>query len=429
MLPERVTEIPGPESIRLAGELRQWESRNVTYVGDGWPVFWERAQGVNVWDVDGNCFLDLTSAFAVAGLGHGRTELVEAMTWQAGNLLHGMGDVHPTRMKVALCRKLSQVTYERWGAGPAKTVLSNSGFEAVETALKTAHLATGRPGVLAFEGGYHGLGYGALLPTGFDKFRQPFAEQLAALTTWLPFPRESEGENGLRELENGLGAIAPGSIGAVVVEPIQGRGGIVLPPEGFLARLRKWCDAHGALLIFDEIYTGFNRTGSLFACEREAVVPDLICLGKALSGGFPISACVGKTAVMEAWPDSTGEALHTSTFLGHPVGCAMALEAIELHLDPVTSDQVKAVEAAMKSGLGNLKIDGLWEVRGCGAMWGVEFASGDHAARIVSGMLREGYLILGGGPAGSVLTLTPPFAISELEIRESVGVMEMVGRR
>ena len=325
MHPEVVTEIPGPKSTRLAAELRRHESRNVTYLSKEWPVFWERAEGVNVWDVDGNRFLDLTSAFAVAGLGHGRAELVHALTTQAGTLLHGMGDVHPTRLKVDLCAQLSALTYERWGAGEGKTVLSNSGFEAVETALKTAHLATNRRGVLAFEGGYHGLGYGALLPAGFDKFRAPFASQLADLTTLLPFP-DSDGD--LSATRARLAQLDASEIGVLMVEPIQGRGGIVIPPAGFLSLLRDWCDAHGVILVFDEILTGFYRTGALFACDHEGVVPDLICLGKALSGGFPISACVGKASVMDAWPVSAGEALHTSTFLGHPVGCAMALEAL-----------------------------------------------------------------------------------------------------
>ena len=148
MHPEVVTEIPGPKSTRLAAELRRHESRNVTYLSKEWPVFWERAEGVNVWDVDGNRFLDLTSAFAVAGLGHGRAELVHALTTQAGTLLHGMGDVHPTRLKVDLCAQLSALTYERWGAGEGKTVLSNSGFEAVrEEVAEAANNKTNDAGV------------------------------------------------------------------------------------------------------------------------------------------------------------------------------------------------------------------------------------------------------------------------------------------
>jgi 4-aminobutyrate aminotransferase-like enzyme len=388
----------------------------VTHVAADWPVFWERAAGVNVWDADGNRYLDLTGAFAVAGLGHGRREVVEAMTRQAAKLLHGMGDVHPTSLKGELCAQLSALTFERWGAGAGKTVLSNSGFEAVESALKTAVLATGRHGVLAFEGGYHGLGYGALLPTGFPKFRDPFAAQLAPISDWLPFPRNAEDLVALRVR---LDELEGKKIGAVVVEPMQGRGGIVIPPPGFLALLREWCDAHGAILIFDEIFTGFNRTGRLFACEHEQVVPDLVCLGKAMSGGFPISACVGRAAVMDAWPESTGEALHTSTFLGHPVGCAMALEAVRLHREPATRQAVHRVDEAMAEALGAIESPHVAEVRGRGAMWGIELrgaAGRDLAGAVTNHLLRRGVLILPGGLGGNVLTLTPPFEISETEI-------------
>ena len=420
MLPELITSIPGPESLRLAGELRRYESRNVTYLAADWPVFWERAEGANVWDVDGNRYVDLTGAFAVSGLGHGRKELVEAMTRQAGQLLHGMGDVHPTRLKADLCRVLSEMTFERWGAGVGKTVLSNSGFEAVESALKTALLATGRSGIVAFENGYHGLGYGALLGTGFEKFREPFSSQLGEVTTWLSYPAEAEG---LEEVQRGLACLDVTKIGALLVEPIQGRGGVVVPPEGFLTMLREWCDEHGVLLIFDEIFTGFHRAGSLFACEQESVVPDLICLGKALSGGFPISACVGKAEVMDAWPESTGEALHTSTFLGHPVGCAMALEALRLHRDPATVEMVRETGRFLEALLRGLDLPGVREIRGRGVMWGLELDSGERAGEAVMTLLRAGYLILPGGPDGKVLTFVPPFGIGEEELRGALEAM------
>lgn len=420
MRPELITAIPGPESLRLADELRQYESRNVTYLGEDWPVFWERAEGANVWDVDGNRFVDLTGAFAVAGLGHGRAELVEAMAQQAGRLMHGMGDVHPTRLKAQLCRTLSEMTYERWGAGRGKTVLSNSGFEAVETALKTALLATGRAGILSFENGYHGLGYGALLGTGFGKFREPFSSQLREITTWLPYPTE---EMGLEHLEAGLADLNGEQIGAVLVEPIQGRGGVVVPPEGFLQMLREWCDQNGALLIHDEILTGFHRAGSLFASEQTGVVPDLICLGKAMSGGFPISACVGKAEVMDAWPESTGEALHTSTFLGHPVGCAMALEALRLHQLPGAAANVRERGMVLEKLLGELKLPFVREIRGRGMMWGLELDSTERAAGMVLALLRGGYIALPGGPMGNVLTFTPPFDIEEEDLS---GALEVI---
>src|SRR5277367_5405815 len=188
MLPELLTPIPGPKSRRLAKQLRAHESRNVTYVSPKFPVFWQSAEGAHVWDVDGNRFLDLTSGFGVASLGFTPEPVVRAMEKQAAQLYHAMGDVHPTAEKVELCRRLSQLTFEQWNLGPGKAILTNSGSEAVEAALKTAWLATKRRGVLAFTGSYHGLGYGALTVTGRHLFRDPFAAQLADFATFMPFP-------------------------------------------------------------------------------------------------------------------------------------------------------------------------------------------------------------------------------------------------
>src|ERR1035437_1472149 len=370
--------------------LREYESRNVLFTEpDGsWPIVWERAKGVNVWDADGKKYLDLTAAFGVAAAGHANSNVVKAGQKQMAKLLHAMGDVHPHALKAELARELSRITFERWTNPPelkiqnskfktGKVIFSNSGFEAVESALKTAMLATGKHGVIAFEGAYHGLGYGALNATHREHFRSPFRSQLREFGHFVPFPffsrssrreeahsknRQSASGNrqclepphvGCYEVEERIRQIfRREKIGAILVEPIQARGGCNIPPPEFLPLLRKLCDEHGALLILDEIYTGFGRTGKWFACEqssgtgvspvsfgsrkdshgqdaRATTIPDLICLGKALTGGFPLSACVGRADLMDAaWPGSPGEAIHTSTFLGHPVGCAMALAQI-----------------------------------------------------------------------------------------------------
>ena len=417
MLPALITEIPGPQSLALSKELKLYESRNVTYVAEDWPVFWERAEGVNVWDADGNRFLDLTAAFGVAGLGHGWSAGV--MREQSEQLIHGMGDVHPTRLKVEVCKTLSELTFERWGAGVGKTILSNSGFEAVESALKTARIATGKAGVVSFENSYHGMGYGALLASGFEKFRQPFEDQLAPLREVLSFP---ESEADLCALDESLNRLDASCIGVVLVEPIQGRGGKIVPPDGFLALLRTWCDQHGVVLVFDEIFTGFNRAGKLFACEWEGVVPDLICVGKSMSGGYPISACVGKSEVMDGWPESEGEALHTSTFLGNPVGCAMAVASMLEHAQSHVSEMVSRNGALLMGLLKKLKSPLIHEVRGRGLMLGVGLRhadgspAGDVAGGILSEMLQRGIMMLADGPAGNVLAFTPPFDLSEGEV-------------
>ena len=374
----------------------------MTFLGEGWPIFWERAAGVNVWDADGSRYLDFTSAFGVCGLGHGRAEIVAAGQKQMGALMHGMGDVHPTQLKGELCRELSKITFERWGLGIGKTTLGGAGFEAIETALKTARLRTGRTKVIAFDRGYHGLGYGALLGTDLEKFRGPFKDQLAPVTVRLPYGQDPDEE------------LKGEEIAAVLVEPVQGRGGKRFPPPEFLKTWRNWCDSHGVVLIFDEIYTGFWRTGELLASDWAGAKPDIICLGKALSGGFPISACVGKAEVMDAWPQSPGEALHTSTYLGNPVGCAMALAALKLHQEPTTEQEVRRLEAILSKSLQTFDLPGQKEFRGRGAMWGVEFSTNQGA--LLGELLETGLIFLADGPEGNVLSFSPPFAMTEEEV-------------
>ena len=424
MLPALQTPIPGPRSLEAAARLRRVESRNVTYLDAEFPVFWARAEGVNVWDVDGNRFLDWTSAFGVAGLGHTNPAVRDALIAQAGALLHGMGDVHPTPLKAELCERLSALTFERWGAGGGKVILGNSGFEAVEAALKTALLHSGKPGVIAFQGAYHGLGYGALEVAGTPYFREPFRAQLKEFAALLPFPKGpfADLESLRAEIEQTLAAR---EIGAILVEPIQGRGGEIVPPPGFLPMLRAICDAHHILLLLDEIYTGFNRTGALFACEHSGVIPDVICLGKGLTSGFPLSACVGRAEVMDAWPESMGEALHTSTFLGNPLGCAMALASLEQHAQPELAARVRERGERVKAALQALRAPHVVDLRGEGLLIGLELdLDGAATNDLVKCALRDGLILLQSGPAGNVLAFTPPFAISDEEIAFTVGKIE-----
>lgn len=434
MLPELVTAIPGPRSRELARQLRAHESRNVTYVSPGFPVFWQRAEGVNVWDVDGNRFLDLTSGFGVASLGYTPAPVAAAAREQLGRLYHAMGDVHPTEEKVALCARLSKLTFESWNLGDGKTILTNSGSEAVEAALKTAWLATKKRGVLAFTGGYHGLGYGALTVTGRDLFRDPFAPQLADFATFLSFPRHGHDESPAAQSRfsgEAEALLARDEIGAILVEPVQGRGGEIVPPHWFLPELRALADRFGAVLIFDEIYTGFYRTGRRFACEHGPARPDLICLGKALTGGFPLAACVGRAGLMDrAWPESTGEALHTSTFLGNPLGCRMALESLALLEAEPWGERVTQLGAHLGNGLRGLRksAPNRWgETRGLGLMQGLEVIDSHgipdaaHAGALVESMLARGIILLSGGVEQNVLSFTPPFVITPDEIDFTLG--------
>ncbi len=450
MLPEIHTAIPGPRSRELAEKLAKFEAREVTWLSDEFPIFWERAEGTNIWDVDGNRFLDFTSAFAVSGLGHSSAVVREPLLAQAGKLLHAMGDVHPAGVKADLCEALSGVTFERWNAGTGKTILCNSGSEAVEAALKTSLLHSGKPGVIYFSGAYHGLGYGALEAGGLPYFREPFRSQIGRWGVQVPYPScyrcscgrkegfRLEGEpfpncasTCLEEISTQvLAAIRHREIGCIIVEPIQGRGGEIVPPRDFLTMLRRICDAEKVLLVLDEIYTGFNRTGKLFACEHFEVIPDIICLGKALTGGFPLAACVGRADIMDAWPSSQGEALHTSTMLGNPLGCAMALAAIAEHTKKETQAQAREAGHRLKSALRDLRSPHIGDVRGAGTMLGVELVKADDspfgqlAAAIMVRGLQEGLILLGGGPAGNVLSFSPPFGISDKEVAYLVAKLQ-----
>jgi 4-aminobutyrate aminotransferase/(S)-3-amino-2-methylpropionate transaminase len=397
---------------RLAGV----ESRNITYRARDFPIFWRRASGSNVWDPDGNRYVDLTAGFGVAAAGHGNRRIAAAIRKQLTRQMHGLGDVHPPVAKLRLLEALA-----RWSPIPdSRAILANSGSEAVEAALKTARLATGKPGVLAFTGAYHGLTYGALALTDRAHFRAPFADQLNPHVVRVPFPTESARE-GLMAVEAALEAESGGDVGALVVEPIQGRGGIIEPPAGFLPGLVELCNRFGALLIFDEIYTGYGRTGSWFACQEEGVTPDLLCVGKALSGSLPIAACLGSAEVMSAWPESTGEAIHTSTFLGNPLACAAATASLHEIARRGLPERAATIGAEWKAELSKLaaRHEIVREVRGRGLMLGIELiepATGepatDRAGRIVLEALQHGWILLGDGPSANVLALTPPLTIS-----------------
>jgi 4-aminobutyrate aminotransferase-like enzyme len=418
--------------------LARYESRNVTYRDpDGtWPVVWDRAKGVHVWCSDGRRRLDLTAAFGVAAAGHANAAVVRAGQRQMAQLLHAMGDVHPHALKAELAWKLSGLTFERWSGGKTsgKVLLCNSGFEAVEAALKTARLATGRRHVIAFRGGYHGLGYGALNATHRELFRVPFRNQLGGFGVFAEFPTDAASLKRSNQELNEQFRTHP--VGAVLVEPVQGRGGIRVPPRGFLSLLRNHCDRRGALLIVDEIYTGFGRTGKWFALEHSGVVPDLVCLGKALTGGFPLSACVGRAEIMDAaWPESKGEAIHTSTFLGHPVGCAMALAQIR------EIGRLGLVRASKANGrwllnqLGSIKApSNRWRfrVRGLGLMVGFEIQRSDglpasaEVFEIVKRLLQRGFILLPEGTEGNVIGFTPPLTITRAQLARTLDALRSV---
>lgn len=420
--PQIVVPPPGPRSRALAARLERVECPDTTYIAADFPVFWERAAGANVWDADGNRYIDLTSAFGVAALGHTHPRVTAALQAQSAALVHGMGDVHPSAEKVRVAEELAALA-----PGDCQVALfGSSGFEAVEAALKTAALATGRPGCLAFEGAYHGLGYGALATTWRGDFRQPFLAQLNPHVSFLPYadprrasaarePAATAAARTLEEVDTFLARPAGDACGAVLVEPVQGRAGIVVPHPSFLAGLREICTRRDRLLIVDEILTGLGRTGRWFGCEHSGIVPDLLCVGKALGGGLPLSACLGRPAVMDAWGRSSGEARHTSTFLGNPLACAAALAALAEMRALEWPALVAARGASFGAALGAAaRTEGVQEVRGIGLLWGVEIATpagepaAERAIAVVGAALRGGVLVLADGTDRNVLAFMPP---------------------
>ncbi len=416
-----VTEIPGPRSRSLAAAMRRTEARGVTFVSAEWPVFWESAEGATVTDVDGNRYLDLTSAFGVAAAGHGNPAVARAIALQAERLMHGMGDVHPSDVKIALLERLAALA----PLDDAKTFLCSSGAEAVEFALKTALLVTEAPNALAFGGAYHGLSYGTLEINGNPKFRKPFLSQLRQKTTFARFPDARENDALERALDGLRRALRRDkTIGALVVEPIQARAGVIVPPDGFLQGLREITRDNDVVFILDEIYTGFGRTGRMFACEHESVRPDILCAGKALSGGFPISAAIGSGEIMDAWVPSQGEALHTSTFLGNPMGCAAALANIDELENRRLPQRAAKLEGVMRERLRELaRCEAVAHVRGRGLMWGIELHDGARAASIVRRALAAGVILLQSGLRGEVISLSPPLSIEDAQLERALEVV------
>jgi 4-aminobutyrate aminotransferase/(S)-3-amino-2-methylpropionate transaminase len=373
------------------------------------PIVYASAVGSNVVDVDGNRFVDLVAGFGAMLLGHLSQRVARALETQAKRTWMGLGDVFPADSKVAMLERVVSLHPEPG----AKAMLCQSGSDAVTVAIKTAALHTGRPGILAFEGAYHGLGYAPLAACGYrESFRLPFAKQLNPHVRFAPYPADDG------SLDAALGAarraLSHGDIGAVLVEPVLGRGGCVVPPEAFLPALALLAREAGALLIADEIWTGLGRSGSLLASSRFNVVPDVICLGKGLGGGLPISACVARGPIMEAWRNTPG-VVHTTTFQGSSLACATGIATIDAvrakKLDERAERVGSACIASMRAAFQD--VARVRRVSGLGLMIGIVLDSAQTAAQARRALFARGYITLTGGRAGNVLTLTPPLNIDE----------------
>jgi 4-aminobutyrate aminotransferase / (S)-3-amino-2-methylpropionate transaminase / 5-aminovalerate transaminase len=385
----------------------------------GGGIVYATASGANVVDVDRNRYVDLAAGFGAELLGHAHPAIRRALALQSERVWHALGDLYPSDAKIALSERLGSLHPEP----DAQVLVGQSGSDAVSAALKTAVLHTGKSAVLAFEGGYHGLGYGPLAACGLrPSYREPFSAQLNPAVTFLPYPDSAE--RVAEVLSNARRALESGDVGAVLVEPILGRGGVIVPPAGFLSELARLAGEHGALLIADEIWTGLGRAGSWLRAVTDGVKPDLVCLGKGLGGGLPLSAVVGKRSVMAAWR-RTDEVVETSTFAGAPLACSTALATLE------TLGREKLVERSARLGAAwleelrrELKSASSVAVRGSGLMLGVDFgARAGAAGAAMQALLERGFIATTGGGARSVLVLTPPLTISEAQLEAATSAV------
>lgn len=379
----------------------------------GGSIVWSRALGANVVDADGNRYLDFTAGFGVAGLGHRPPSVVAAIGRQSERLLHALGDVSASDVRVELSERLAR----RVPIDDAVLYPAISGSDAVEIALKTARLATGRDGILAFDPSYHGLTLGSLAATSRAAFRRPFEARLAPHVVRVPFASPPA------RIRATLRDAVP-AVGAVVVEPVVGREGVLLPPRGWLADVCEATREAGAVFVADEIFTGFGRTGTWFAVESEGVRPDLMVLGKALGGGLPIGCVAGRRELFEGWR-TEGEPLHTATFLGHPLAAAAALAVLE------QLERSRIIERASAT-LAPLLADGLRriasrstirDVRGRGLLWALQTDRPATALAVAGRARARGLLLLAGGAGGDVLQIAPPLVTTPDQVRHGLDLL------
>ncbi len=382
--------------------------------------------GALLTDLDGKEYIDLASGIGVMNVGHSHPKVVAAIAEQSSKLQHACFHVSSYEPYVALCEKLVQLFPH---GEKTKAMLVNSGAEAVENAIKIARQATGRPSIVCFTEGFHGrtlLASSLTSKVGYKIGCGPYAPEIYR----LPFPnffRYGDGlseeafiEREVRRLREAFAnTVAADQVAAVILEPIQGEGGFNPVPSAYLQALRQVCDQHGILLILDEVQSGFCRTGRWAAYQHSDVVPDISTWAKAMGGGLPISAVVGKAEVMDrAQPGTLG-----GTYGGNPVACAAALAAIKVMEDESLCDRAQAIGSAVTETFEPLRnsCEGVVDVRGVGAMMAIELRSG--TANVVARCVERGVLVITAGTDGLVLRLLPPLVISDEQLAKALAVV------
>ena len=422
-----VTELPGPKSRALHERRKQVVSGGLSI---GFPIYIERGEGAILLDVDGNQILDLGSGIAVVSVGHAVPELVDAVSAQVAAFTHTCFMVTPYESYIEVCEELAALTP---GSHAKTTALFNSGAEAIENAVKVARLATGRQAVIVFDHAYHGRTNLTMALTAKnmpykDRFG-PFAPEVYRVPMSEPFHDGLTGaqaaQRAIQEIESQVGAH---NVAALLIEPIQGEGGFVVPAEGFLPALSEWTTKNGVVFIADEIQSGFCRTGDWFAVDHEGVIPDIVTTAKGLAGGMPLSGVTGRAELMNA----VHEGGLGGTYGGNPVAAVAALATIKTMRDRNLAGRARELGDTMLQALRTLQQDVaiIGDVRGRGAMIAMELVqpgtknpNAAAAKAIVNYCNQQGVIALSCGTNGNVIRLLPPLVITDEQLADGLGVL------
>lgn len=413
LAPHIRTELPGPNARLVIEQDERVSSPSLTRV---YPLVVGRGDGVVLEDVDGNRFLDFNAGIAVNAAGHAHPVVTAAIHAQVDACLHYCSSdfYHPVHAE--LCERLAKSVPA--GMGPSRVFLANSGTEAVEGALKLARHFTGRPNVIAFYGAFHGRSLGSLsLTSSKAKYRSGFGIVTPG-SYHAPFAFDGE-RTGADYIEQVLfrRMTEPSDVAAIFVEPIQGEGGYIVPPAGWLQALRDLCDEHGILLVMDEVQSGIGRTGTMWACEHDGVVPDIITAGKGLASGLPLAALIARDEIMQWAPGK-----HGSTFGGNPVACAAALATLDLVESGLAAnatargDQLLAGMRALQTGQ-----PAITEVRGRGLMIGFDLTDHETAYAVEQACFERGLLVLTCGQRG--VRLAPPLVVTAEQVEIALSII------
>ncbi len=422
------TAVPGPRSQEI---LDRHERAIAAPLSVTHPVVIAEGRGATLSDVDGNTFIDFTGGVGCLNVGHSNQRVVAAAQEQLERFSHTDYTIVPYEVYVTLAERLIDAVPI---AGPAKAAFFNAGTEAVENAIKFARSYTKRPAVIAFEGAFHGR---TLLSMTMTSKTHPYKAGLGPFAPEVyrvPFAQDYRGptaRDALAALERALVTqVAAENVAAIVIEPVQGEGGFVVAPQEFLAGIRRICDAHGIVLVVDEVQTGFGRTGTMFAIEQYGIEPDLITLAKAIAGGLPLSAVIGKAEIMDAPPD----AAIGGTYVGNPVAQAAALAVLDVFEEEGLVERATEVGEVVRARMEAWKerFPAVGDVRGLGAMLAIELVrdratkepAADLASKVVDEAASRGLLLLKSGIYSNCIRVLVPFVIADAELDEALGVWE-----